>query len=141
MILSSCHDYSLNKDYHCCCHCHYMQRIYVYNFSPCLVLSCLVLSCLALSVCVREEDVHEKRVKKEKWKRKEKRKSKEKIKKQERSEKRNLFIQINRQTDRRTEGRTDKHKSFIDMRYYTEQYSKSNSIEESRIKSNRIDWK
>ena len=33
--------------------------------------------------------------------------------------------QINRQTDRRT----DRHKSFIDMRYNTEQYSKSNSIE------------
>ena len=40
MILSSCHDYSLNNDCHCCCHCHchYMQRIYVY-----FILSCLVL--------------------------------------------------------------------------------------------------
>ena len=53
-----------------------------------------------------------------------KRKSKERIKKQERRENINLFIQINRQTDRRT----DRHKSFIDMRYNTEQYSKSNSI-------------
>ena len=67
-----------------------------------------VCVCPCLYVC--EEDVHEKRVKKEKKKR---------------SENINLFIQINRQTD----GRTDKHKSFIDMRYYTEQYSKSNSIE------------
>ena len=31
-----------------------------------------------------------------------------------------------RQTDIQTDGRTDRHKSFIDMRYYTEQYSKSN---------------
>ena len=53
------------------------------------------------------------------------RKSKERIKKQERRENINLFIQINRQTD----GRTDRHKSFIDKRYYTEQYSKSNSTE------------
>ena len=43
--------------------------------------------------------------------------------KRKRSEDINLFIQINRQTD----GRTDKHKLFIDMTYYTEQYSKSNS--------------
>ena len=45
MILSSCHDYSLNNDchWHCHCHCHYMQRIYVY-----FILSCLVLPCLAL---------------------------------------------------------------------------------------------
>ena len=46
MILSSCHDYSLNNDRHChcCCHCHchYMQRIYVYFISPCLF--CLALS-------------------------------------------------------------------------------------------------
>ena len=53
-----------------------------------------------------------KREKKEKWK--------ERVKKQERRENINLLIQINRQTDR--------HKSFIDMRYNTEQYSKSNSI-------------
>ena len=31
-------------------------------------------------------------------------------------------------TDEQTDGQTDRHKSFIDMRYYTEQYSKSNSI-------------
>ena len=39
MILSSCHDYSLNNDRHC--HCHYMQRIYVYFILPCLALPCL----------------------------------------------------------------------------------------------------
>ena len=53
----------------------------------------------------------------------EKKYEKERMKKQERTENINLFIQ----TDRRTDGRTDRHKSFIDMRYYTEQYSKSNS--------------
>ena len=51
----------------------------------------------------------------------------------ERRENINLFIQINKQTDRHTDrwtdGRTDRHKSFIDMRYYTEQYSKSNKVE------------
>ena len=36
-------------------------------------------------------------------------------------------------TDRRTNGQTDRHKSFIDMRYNTEQYSKSNSIESYSI--------
>ena len=38
MMLSSCHDYSLNNNCHCCCHCHshYMQRICVY-----FILSCL----------------------------------------------------------------------------------------------------
>ena len=41
----------------------------------------------------------------------------------------NLFIQTDKQTNRQT----DRHKSFIDMRYYTEQYSKSNSIEWNRI--------
>ena len=48
MILSSCHDCSLNNDchYHWHCHCHYMQRIYVY-----FILSCLALPCLALSWC------------------------------------------------------------------------------------------
>ena len=40
--------------------------------------------------------------------------------------------------DRQTDRRTDRHKSFIDMRYNTEQYSKSNSIEQNRIKSNQI---
>ena len=44
MILSSCHDYSLNNDCHCCCHCHYMQRIYVYFIMSSLALPCLVLS-------------------------------------------------------------------------------------------------
>ena len=66
-----------------------------------------------------------KREKKEKRKKKRKRKKRENI---------NLFIQIKRQTD----GRTDRHKSFIDMRYYTEQYSKSNSIKENRIDPIRI---
>ena len=60
---------------------------------------------------------------------KEKRKRNERVKKQGRRENINLFIQINRQTDRRT----DRHKSFIDMRYNTEQYSKSNSIESYSI--------
>ena len=55
------------------------------------------------------------------------------IKKQERKENINLFIQINKQTDRQTDKRADRHKSFIDMRYYTEQYSKSNSIESYSI--------
>ena len=51
MMLSSCHDISLNNDCHChcCCHCHYMQRIYVYFILSCLLLSCLVLSCLELT--------------------------------------------------------------------------------------------
>ena len=52
-----------------------------------------------------------------------------------------LFIQIKKQTDRRTDGRTDRHKSFTGMRYNTEQYSKSNSIELNRIESNQIDLK
>ena len=40
-MLSSCHHYSLKNDSHwnCRCHFHYMQRIYVYFISPCLVLS------------------------------------------------------------------------------------------------------
>ena len=46
--------------------------------------------------------------------------------------------QTDRQTDRQTNGRTDRHKSFIDMRYNTEQHSKSNSIKEKRKESNRI---
>ena len=67
-------------------------------------------------MCVCEEDVHEKREKgyrekKEKWK------------------------QILIHTDKQTDTQTDRHKSFIDMRYYTEQYSKSNSIKENRIES------
>ena len=59
------------------------------------------------------------------------------MKKQETRENINLFKQINaqtyRHTDRQTDGQTDRHKSFIDMRYNTEQYSKSNSIKENRI--------
>ena len=61
------------------------------------------------------------------------------IKKQERRENINLFIQINRQTDGRTDEQTDRHKSFIDMRYHTEQYSKSNSKEDKGIKSSQIE--
>ena len=61
--------------------------------------------------------------------------------------------QTHRKIDRSTDGRaniqkgrqmdeqTDRHKSFIDMRYYTEQYSKSNGLELNRIKSNQIDLK
>ena len=48
---------------------------------------------------------------------------------------------MNTQTDRRTDGQADRHKSFIDMRYYTEQYSKSNSIKLNKKESNQIDLK
>ena len=62
-----------------------------------------------------------------------------KIKKQERRENINLFIQINKQTDRQAaDRRTDRHKSFTGMRYNTEQYSKSNSIKEKKIEQNQI---
>ena len=40
---------------------------------------------------------------------------------------------ITMQTDGQTDRWTDRHKSFIDMRYYTEQYSKSNLIKENRM--------
>ena len=56
-------------------------------------------------------------------KRKEKREKKGKEKKR-RAEK-NLFIQINGRTD----GQIERHKIFIEMRYNTEQNSKSNWIE------------
>ena len=54
MILSLCYHCSLNNDSHCHCHghwhchccCHYMQQVYVYFISPCLVLTYLVLSWL-----------------------------------------------------------------------------------------------
>ena len=54
MILSSCHDYSLNNDchWHCHCHCHYMQRIYVYFILPCLVLSCLESTSITISIVI-----------------------------------------------------------------------------------------
>ena len=48
------------------------------------------------------------------------------------------LIHTDKHIERQTDGRTDRHKSFIDMRYYTEQYSKSNSIEQNSIKSNQI---
>ena len=44
--------------------------------------------------------------------------------KRKRREIEKLLIQINTQTGRKI----NRHKSFIDMRYNTEQYSKSNSI-------------
>ena len=47
MILSSCHHYSLNND----CHCHYMQRIYVYFIMSCLDFTSLALFCLVLTWC------------------------------------------------------------------------------------------
>ena len=87
-------------------------------------------------VCVWGRRSSEKRGKKEKWKWKEKRK--ERIKKQERTENINLFIQINKQTDRRKDRRTGRQKSFTGMRYNTEQYGKQNSIKEKRKESNRI---
>ena len=54
------------------------------------------------------------------------------VKKKRRKRKHKLIHtdkQTDIQTDRRTDGQMDRQKSFIDMRYYTEQYSKSNSIE------------
>ena len=79
--------------------------------------------CVSVSMyvcsCMGEEDVHEKR------------KRKERLKKQERRENYKLIHtdkHTDRQTDKRTDEQTDRHKSFIDMRYNTEQYSKSNSI-------------
>ena len=67
------------------------------------------------------------------------RKKKKGKEKRKRSENINSFILINRQTDRQTdrqtERRTDRHKSFTGMRYNTEQYSKSDSIESNRIES------
>ena len=59
--------------------------------------------CVRVYAWVSEEDVHEKRVKKEK---KKKRK------------------QIVIHTEKHTDGQTDRHKSFNDMWYNTEQYSK-----------------
>ena len=61
-------------------------------------------------------------------KRKGKRNKKE-WREKKRRENKTILIQINTQTDRQI----DRHKSFIDMRYNTEQYSKSNSIKENRI--------
>ena len=64
-----------------------------------------------------------KKIRKKKEKRKKIRKTNDKEK---RRENKNLFIQINRVTDRQ---RDNRHKSFIDMWYNTEQYDKSSSIE------------
>ena len=80
-------------------------------------------------VCVWGRRSWEQRVKKEKRKNKETgEKTKHKLIHTDK--------QTDKQTDERTDGQIDRHKSFIDMRYYTEQYSKSNSIKEYRIKSN-----
>ena len=51
---------------------------------------------------------------------------------------RQKLIHKDKQTDRRTDRQIDRHKSFIDMRYCTEQYSKSNSIESYSIKLNQF---
>ena len=63
--------------------------------------------------------------------RKKNKKEKEKRYEKKRQEKRkeNLLIQIKRQSDRQIDRYKDRHKSFIDMRYNTEQYDKSDSIE------------
>ena len=91
--------------------------------------------CVSVSVCVSVyvwgRRSWEKRVKKEK--RKSKEREKKRVKKEESywREKDKLIHtdkQTDRQTDRQTDGQIDRHKSFIDMRYYTEQYSKSNRI-------------
>ena len=57
------------------------------------------------------------KMKKEK---KEKRNKKKKRKKRENYK----LIHTDKQTDTQTHRRMDRHKPFIDMRYYTEQYSK-----------------
>ena len=75
-------------------------------------------------MCVWGRRSWEKRVKKEKWKWKWKEKRNEKNK--ETGEKRKHKLT---HTDKHTDRQADRHKSFIDIRYYTEQYSKSNSIE------------
>ena len=63
-----------------------------------------------------------KREKKEKWK--------EKRKNRVTGEKRkHKLVHSDEQTNRQTDGQIERHKSFIDMRYNTEQYSKSNKVE------------
>ena len=54
-------------------------------------------------------------------------------KKREERENKNSFMQTDKHTDRQRDRQIDTHKSFIDIRYYTEQYSKSNSIEQNKI--------
>ena len=73
----------------------------------------------------KERKQRVKRKKKKRVKRKKKKKRKEIREKRENYK----LIHTDKQTDRQTVGWIDRHKSFIDMRYYTEQYSKSNSIE------------
>ena len=65
------------------------------------------------------------------WDKKEKEKErvKRKEKRVKRREKREKLIHTDNQTDGRIDRQTDRHKSFIDMRYNTEVYSKSSSIE------------
>ena len=87
-----------------------------------------VCVCPCPCVCVRKTFMRKEREMKMK-KKKEKRNKKKKRKKREN------YKLIH------TDKRTDRQKSFIDMRYYTEQYSKSNSIKENRTKSNQIDLK
>ena len=80
--------------------------------------------CVSVSVCVCVSGRHS-------WEKKEKRKkSKEERKEKEKREK---LIHTDKHTDRRTEWQIDRHKSFIDMRYNTEQYGKSNPIESNSI--------
>ena len=92
------------------------RNIYSYEF-VCVSVSVYV------SVC--EEDVHEKRDKRLK-KRVKKRRGK-------RKKKREKLIHTDKQIDGRIDRLTDRHKSFIDMRYNTELYSKSNSIESNQF--------
>ena len=50
-----------------------------------------------------------------------------------RREEKHKLIHTDKHTDRRTEWQIDRHKSFIDMRYNTELYGKSNPIESNSI--------
>ena len=95
--------------------------------------------CVRVRVCVWGRRSWEEREKKEIRTRKER---EEKRKNKETGEKRKHKLihtdrQRDRQTDGQTDGRTDRHKSN-DMRYKTEQYTKSNSIESYSIKLNQF---
>ena len=70
-------------------------------------------------------------------KKKAKRKREERVKRKEERTKSYSY----RSTHRQTDGQIDRHKSFNDMRYNTEQYSKLDSIESNRIESieNKLD--
>ena len=72
--------------------------------------------CVRVHACMCEEDVHEKRVKKEKRKRREKKENRNKKKKRKRKERekdKHFFIQINTQTDRRMDGQIDTNHSLL----------------------------